>query len=198
MAKRSTLAERVIAAAMTLSASQGWRQITLADIAATAKISPEQLFDLFPSKLAVLNGLNRRIDEQVIADGAPSGDSIRDNLFEMLMRRFEALTPNKEGIGAILRDTVSVDPMASFCGCRALCRSMAWSLEISGVSSSGMAGQIRTRVLAAAFVQAVRVWLGDDSEDMAKTMAALDRMLERMERAARACPGGRLREATEA
>ena len=189
MAKRPDLRSRILTAAMDLSASQGWRTITLAEIAAAAKTSPDKLHDLFSSKIVILNGLSTQIDDQVSAAGSPGGDSVRDNLFEILMRRFELLTVHKDGIKAALRGTVGVDPAATLCGCRALNRSMAADLELAGVNSRGLVGQLRTRALAIGFARVLRVWLSDDGEDMGKTMAALDRVLDRLEQTARSCPG---------
>ena len=55
-------------------------------------------------------------------------------------------------------------------------------LEAAGLSSSGLIGALRAKGLALVYGEAFRVWLGDDSKDMAKTMAALDRALRRAER----------------
>ena len=65
-------------------------------------------------------------------------------------------------------------------------------LEAAGVSSSGLFGALRVKGLAMIYAEAYRVWLGDDSKDMAKTMATLDRALGRVERLISLCrPGGR-------
>ena len=42
-------------------------------------------------------------------------------------------------------------------------------------------GIIRVKGLAAIYLSVLRVWLNDDSEDMAQTMSALDRALRRAE-----------------
>nr|MBC8158924.1 TetR family transcriptional regulator [Alphaproteobacteria bacterium] len=56
-------------------------------------------------------------------------------------------------------------------------RSMAWMLEAAGLPSGGISGAARAAGLGALYANAVRVWLRDDTPDMAKTMAALDRGL---------------------
>jgi hypothetical protein len=58
---------------------------------------------------------------------------------------------------------------------------MAAMLETARISSSGMKGLIRTKGLAAIYLATLRVWLKDDSPDMAKTMASLDGYLRRVE-----------------
>ncbi len=63
-------------------------------------------------------------------------------------------------------------------------RSMAWMLEAAGLSSSGLCGRLRARGLALIHLNAFRVWLDDDSSDMAPTMAALDKGLCKAEKVA--------------
>ena len=60
-------------------------------------------------------------------------------------------------------------------------RSMAAMLETARISSSGVKGLVRTKGLAAIYLATLRVWLRDESPDMAKTMASLDGYLRRVE-----------------
>ena len=57
-------------------------------------------------------------------------------------------------------------------------------LEAAGISASGPFGLLRTKGLLAVWLAALRVWLADDSNDLSRTMAALDRYLRRAERLA--------------
>ncbi len=52
---------------MRLAASQPWEQIELTEIAAEAGLTLSQLRGLFPSKLAMLGGLTRMVDDAVLA-----------------------------------------------------------------------------------------------------------------------------------
>ncbi|MDA0238707.1 MAG: helix-turn-helix domain containing protein [Proteobacteria bacterium] len=188
MAKKPDFEWRVISAALRLSAEQGWRQLSMADIAAAAKSTPAKVSEVFPSKLAILKAFNRRIDEQVLSDGPLDGESVRDDLFELLMRRFEALKPHRDGLRAILRGTVAIDPIASICGMNALLKSMARMLEGEGVKTSGIEGRLRIKVLTGIYLSVGRVWLSDDSDDLSRTMATLDRALKRLEQAVQSNP----------
>src|SRR3546814_17327248 len=58
---------------------------------------------------------------------------------------------------------------------------MALTLEAAGFSTTGCRGVLRRKGLAAIYLATMRVWLRDDSEDMAKTMAYLDRQLARVD-----------------
>lgn len=69
---------------------------------------------------------------------------------------------------------------------------MALALELAGISSSGLSGALRVKGLLVAYGDAFRTWLGDDSQDLTPTMAALDRNLRRAEKLAGLCwPGNR-------
>jgi hypothetical protein len=130
-------------------------------------------------------------------DKRDSGEPVHDRLLDVLLRRFEALSPYKDGIAALVRSG-AVDPCAALCTGPRLMRSMAWSLEAAGISASGLGGRLRTKGLAAIYLSSLMVWLRDDSPDMGRTMAHLDRNLARAGRAISLLPnpGRRHREAT--
>jgi AcrR family transcriptional regulator len=179
---------RIIAAALSLAAGIGWRHTTLADIADEAGMTLAEVYATFPSKGAILSGFIGQIDEAVLsgdfkdlADEAP-----RDRLFEVMMRRLDALNPHKAALASILRDN-ACDPMAVICGRCRVVRSMAWMLEAAGLSSGGLKGCIRVEGLTAIWALTLRTWLRDDTEDMARTMAVLDRQLTRVDRLIACC-----------
>ena len=180
--KPEDAAGRIISAALELSVSDGWRCISLADIADRAGVTLAEMHARFPSKTAILGGFFRRIDEEVLAgiDGGANGDSPRDRLFDVLMKRFDALTPHKAAVAAIMRDTL-FDPFAGLCFAPRFLCSMAWMLEAAGLSSAGLAGLARVQGLAVIYADTFRVWLRDESADSSRTMAALDRRLNRAE-----------------
>lgn len=192
--------DQVVVAAFDLAARLGWRHVGLADIAAESKLSLAELYGRYRSKTAILIAFARAIDAAVLAGtGAPSKDeSVRDRLFDALMRRFEAQGPYKDGLAAVLRDGAG-GPAALLCGGASLLRSMAWTLESAGVGSNGLKGRLRTKGLLVVYLSSLRVWLRDETEDLAPTMAALDRQLARAESLAKGdLPGWRSRRAEPA
>lgn len=186
-AAKSDPPERVLEAALGLAASRGWAEVALADIAAAADLSLAELYALYPSKTAILEAFSRDVDRRVLAAiGAAvtaEDESARDRLFDVLMRRFDALDPHKPGVEAVLRASRR-DPLAVLTGAGQLLRSMSLMLETAGISSTGLAGLLRTKALAAIYLATMRDWLRDDTADKAKTMAALDGRLRRAERCA--------------
>jgi AcrR family transcriptional regulator len=182
MVKKADIPGHVVSSALTLAATYGWRQLTLGQIAEEAGIGLTDLYRLYPSKSSILNGFVNQIDEAVLASKFDHGDddSARDRLFDVLMRRFELLGEEKPGLNAVARDSLG-DPCALLCHGPRLLRSMAWMLEAAGIGSAGLNGRIRIKGLAVIYASVLPVWLRDDSDDLAKTMAALDRRLARAE-----------------
>lgn len=180
---RKPTPERVVDSAMALAAERRWRNISLGDIAAEAKISLAQLHEMFRSKQAILGAFIDRIDGEILSgtDADAADEPARERLLDVLMRRFEALAPYKRAVASIVRDGAA-DPVFALCTGPRLMRSMAWCLEAAGIGSAGFVGRIRTKGLAAIYSSATVVWLRDDSEDMGRTMAHLDRRLRGAER----------------
>lgn len=184
-------ADRVLDAVLQLVPVEGWAPLTMRQVARAAGLTLPELMALYPSKQALLTAFSRRIDIAVAQALDPDSDpaaSARDRLFEVVMARFDALLPHKEAVRTMFHD-LRRDPAGTVCAMAALRRSSAWMLECAGLSSSGLAGEIRLQGLAAISAATFRVWLGDDSEDMARTMAALDRRLACAERTVRRACG---------
>lgn len=174
--------DALIDAALSLAARQGWRGTTLADVAAEAGMGLAEAHGLAGSRAGILAAFVHRVDAAVLAGTGPelASEPPRDRLFDVLMRRFEALKPHRDGLRAILLSERE-DPVALACGGLRLLRSMGWMLEAAGLGGTGFAGRLRVKGLAAVYLVALRVWLDDDSADLARTMAALDRALRRAE-----------------
>jgi len=176
------LGRRAVEAAMRLAAAKGWRHVTLGAVAGECRVPLAALYRVYPSRAAILAGFARMIDGQVLAAGAVGADagSARDRLFEVMMRRYEALTPYREAIASIAGDALH-DPLPLLCLAGAMRRSMAWMFEAAGISSGGPKGLLKAKGLALVHVAVMRVWLNDTTKDLARTMAALDRALKFVE-----------------
>jgi AcrR family transcriptional regulator len=167
---------RVVDAALSLAARQGWRRVSLAEIAAESRLSLAQLHALYRGKPMILGACLRHFDQAALAGPKPGAkDKPRELLFEVLMRRFDALKPHRKAVASMLRDSIG-DP-AALLGFKRLLVSMGWMLEAAGISSAGLAGKARRKILAVVYISVLIVFLNDPSADLAKTMAALDRRL---------------------
>jgi AcrR family transcriptional regulator len=199
MVKKADIPDHVIDTALGLAAAGRWGDLSLAEIAEAAGVPIAKVHPVFSSKQAILDAFSRRIDAAVLAEsGSDSADGpARDRLFDVLMRRFDALDPYKEGIGNLLFDQMR-EPLAALCSLIQLRRSMALMLEAAGLSSSGLRGVVRLKGLSLIYLTALRIWLRDDSADKARTMAALDRQLRRAEALINRCSGRTAPAASEA
>ena len=184
MNQQIDVADRLIDAALALAEENGWRPLSMSGIATAADVPLAEIYRHFPSKMAILDGVTRRIDAAVL-DGGPGDeeDSVRDRIFDLLMRRFDALNAQRSGIIAVVKD-LPKDPAAALSQLSALQRAMAWTLDLAGDPPDGLLGQIKVRALGLLYLIVLRTWVDDDSPDMAKTMAALDRRLSQAEQVA--------------
>ena len=81
-----------------------WNDIEIVDIAREAAQVAAEFRDLFPSKGAVLGAFSRMIDRKVL-DGASddlAGEPARERVFDVMMRRLDALTPYKAALRRIV------------------------------------------------------------------------------------------------
>ena len=174
--------EKIIEASMKLAAEKGWRRVSLADVATEAKLSFSEIYQHCPSKPAILDALARQTDAAVLADiTGVSDEPAHDRLFDILMRRFDALAPYKDGIRAVVRDAPR-DPLSTMCAGPQLLQSFGWMLVAAGISNRGVRGLARTKGLILVWFATMRTWLNDTDPDLGQTMAALDRNLRRAER----------------
>lgn len=98
-AKPSDARGKIVDALMQLASEQRFEEISIRDICKTADVSLAEFRDAFPSKGAVLAGLSRRIDRAVLTQDSSelADESPRERLFDILMRRLEAMAPYREG-----------------------------------------------------------------------------------------------------
>jgi ubiquinone biosynthesis protein COQ9 len=171
--------QRLIEAALGLAAEQGWRRLGMAEIAEAAGLSLQDAYGQVRSKHGILAALRRRTDEAMLAGGVVAGDSPRDRLFDVLMRRFEALRPYRAGLRSVLRDSIGNPAVIGFLP--GLLRSMGWVLTAAGLPASGCRGHLARRLVGAIYVSILPVFFRDEGRDLGITMAALDKRLRQVE-----------------
>jgi len=177
--------DALVAALWRVIATHGWPGLTMGRLAAESDVKLATLRDRFPSRLDPLILHGRRVDHAVLAGTIPGqGGAARDRLFDVLMRRLDAMQPNRAGILRFLRDMRRDPSLAVLLGPQ-LSLSMRWMLDAAEIG--GGAGRRRAIALGlvAVWLSTVRAWAEDDSEDLGPTMAALDRALDRAEQVAR-------------
>ncbi len=166
---------RVLRAAFDLIEEEGWGAFSLEELVSYARMDPDDLFALVSRKSDLLGLLAEQID-QAMMEGGPVEGSVRDCLFDLVMRRFEALQPWHAGVVTIVDDLAS-DPALPLLLLPAFHTSLTLVLESAGLAPT----PLRVFGLGAVVLASFKHWLRDDSPDLSSTMAALDKNLARIE-----------------
>ena len=177
--------DRIMTAFMALLAEKPIESMELTEIAKRASVSLAQLRAEFSSPFAILTAKVKEIDRAVldcVADDMVD-EPPRERLFDVLMRRIEALEPHKAAIRSLMTSATR-DPALAIALNGLTVRSQQWMLAAADISTSGPKGAVRAQGLALLFASVLRTWLNDDDPGHARTMAALDRALGRGQRLA--------------
>jgi len=167
-------------AALSLAASSPWREVTLVKLADAAN---RPMSDFYWASLGEAVDCVEEAFDRAIADGADALDpaqSVRDRLFELIMRRFEAMEPHRAAVLG-MEQGLDRDPTLLAAAHQRHVRCARWVLALAGLEADGMTGQARAQGLGVIIGQARAAWRGDDAGDFAKTMASLDKNLRRAE-----------------
>ncbi len=174
---------KAIDALMALLAEQSFEQIGLAEVAGRADLKLSQLRAEFGSVLAIFAAHVKDIDRAVLAGGDAdmTEEPPRERLFDVLMRRLEALAPYKEAVRSVMRSARRNPGLGLALNAMAV-RSQSWMLEAAGIGAHGPRGALRAQGAAVMFARVLSVWVDDEEEGLDRTKAALDRGLASAER----------------
>jgi AcrR family transcriptional regulator len=175
--------DKIIEAFFALLAEQSFEDIGYAELAARAGVPLATLRGEFGSKLPIVAAHIKAIDRKVLAGGDAdiAEEPPRERLFDVLMRRLEALAPHKAAIRSLMRSARRHPSLAlAFNGLAV--RSQQWMLTAANIDAAGPRGIVRAQGLALLFAGVLRTFVHDDDEGLARTMAALDRALARGQR----------------
>ena len=175
--------DKAIDAFMTLLAERRFEEIGLAEVAGQAGLKLSELRAEFGSTLGIYAAHVQRIDRIVLdgGEGDVAEESARERLFDVLMRRLDALTPYKEALRSLMR-SARFNPGLGLALNGIAARSQRWMLEAAGIRAAGMRGGLRAQGAALMFARVVSIWIDDEEPGLDRTMAALDRGLSSAER----------------
>lgn len=182
MTDGGTAQNDVLVAAFALIAERGWHRLSLAALAERSGASLVDVYRELPTRAAVFWRLGRRVDEAMLGFDPAEMEGLppRDRVFELIMRRLDALAPFKDGLARLERQRPA-DPRLALVAGVGFDRSMVWLQEAATLPASGVRARVRRGLIAAAYLGTLRVWLKDHTVDLAKTMAELDKQLRRIE-----------------
>jgi AcrR family transcriptional regulator len=168
----------ILDAFLGLLAEKRFEDIGFAEIAGRAGVSLAELRGRHASKMELVAAHLREIDRTVLAgiDPGMAEEPPRERLFDVLMRRLDALGPHKEAVRS-LRRSAMCNPGLGFALNGLAVRSMQWMLTAADILATGPKGMVRSQGLAVLFASVLRTWLDDEDPGQARTLAALDRAL---------------------
>jgi ubiquinone biosynthesis protein COQ9 len=179
MAKKTISPEdRLANAALKLLAKTPWRDLTLSQVAKTAKIPLGELRPLAGSKPALVGLILIKLGDDTAKRYRPDAESsARDRVFDAAMNWFDAANAHKDAMRS-LYEGLKHDPLSLLAAREDFIKAAGWLLTLAE-ADTGPAIPIRALVLAGAMARSFSAWL-DDGADLAKTMAKLDGDLRRV------------------
>ncbi len=176
------MTDPVLLAVSRAIAETGWHRVPMAEWAQRADVPLADVQARFPHKLSILLAWNQAADRAMLTDlSADEQDGpVRDRLFALLMRRFDALLPGRAAL-ALLPDPRRGAPHLLLGLAPHLIPSMVWTLEAAKLATGGVMDALRAKPLAFAYGVTLRTFLTDPSPDLSETMKALDQALKQIQ-----------------
>jgi AcrR family transcriptional regulator len=177
--------QKIIDTALRLADKEGWEKITLEQIAKSTKIPATQIKKKFESTREILPLIVVSVTEKTFAAcGKPDNKTpVHDRLFDILMARFDVLQRHRAAILSIVTASRKDPQTALILACAQL-EAMKKIQNFSSVLKYKTYRIFTPYLLWMLFLAAFQIWKTDETIDMAKTMAALDRYLRYACRAA--------------
>jgi len=171
--------DALIAALWRVVANHGWQGLTMGRLAAEAGLPMAALRARFPTRFELLLLHGRTVDRAVLAGTIPGqGGEPRDRVFDVMMRRLDALQPHRAGVLRFLKETRSDPGLAALLMPQAAV-SMRWMLDAAEIETDVRRQRLLALGLVGVWIGTLRAWIEDESEDLSHSMAALDRLLDR-------------------
>ena len=181
------MTDLILDAWLTVIGRDGWAAARIDAVAQAAGRPAGAVAAVLPDRWAALAAFGRHLDVAALGEAASDDASVRDRLFDMLIERFDAAQPYRAAASA-LAAALPRDPGLAVFAALSVPRSVARLADAAGVATAGPLGALRVQALTVLHAAVARVWLGDDSTDLAATMKALDTRLAQAEVWARRLP----------
>ena len=178
---------------LTKLADEAWQQLGQQPLAALTLTNIAQRVGVDMSLARAVAGdpqqlVLRKIaalDDQAVldsfADIEDAGEiSIREKILEALMHRFEVYAPYRAQI-RVLSQAARRQPELGIVLGIGLQNVISRMLAMAGDSCEGWRGLMRIKGVVGVVMAVARVWMKDDSPDLAPTMNVLDRRLQQAE-----------------
>ena len=166
-------------------ARDGWTKFSLLQFSKNQKIPIQDLKSLFRNKDHVLERFSKMIDYKVESNidvEEMKSTSNKDNLFELIMLRLEAMQTYKVALRNIL-SSAKEQPIILKKLSKNIINSLDFYLELSSYYDDTPVDFLKKNAIFFIYSLTFRVWLNDESDDLSKTMAELDNFLSMADKA---------------
>tara|TARA_B100000886_G_C20349708_1_gene460298 strand:+ start:117 stop:692 length:576 start_codon:yes stop_codon:yes gene_type:complete len=183
MQKKNETKEKILTTAFDYLNEVGWENFTFENLSKKKKIKLETIYFFFENKNFLLRDFSSFIDEQVILELQDENfkkGEVKDNIFEVLMIRFEKLQPYKKALQSIF-ELLRFQPKMLNTLAKQLFISLDLVLDLSLAKKGFLFDKFALNGLFIIYINVFKGWLADDSVEMNKTMAKLDLFLSRSE-----------------
>ena len=174
----------IIDKAFEMIEKTGWENFSIVNLSKIIEIDFLTLKKHFSSKNSIIIEFSRMIDlkvEKLINLEELKETSVKDNLFELLMIRFESMTKYRNGLREIIKSD-KVDPFLLKNISKNVINSLDFYLEISNAYTGNYLDIVKKNSIFLIYCYVFNFWLDDDSSDLSKTMVKLDKTLSLSEK----------------
>ena len=163
----------------------GWDKFSLLDLLKKEKITEKEVNSFFKNKSDVIDKFSIMIDS-VVESKINTDDfrisSKKDNLFELIMMRLEEMKIYKKSLKKII-ESAKKNPILLSRISNNVMNTMDFYLELTSCYNDTPIDFLKKNTLFFIYSFAFRTWLKDETDDLASTMAELDRLLTMSEMA---------------
>tara|TARA_Y100001935_G_C17029640_1_gene371867 strand:- start:22 stop:606 length:585 start_codon:yes stop_codon:yes gene_type:complete len=163
--------------------SSGWENFNFNEFSREYKIPIVKIRHFFVNKNQIITKFSKMIDfyvEQKISADDINMSSIKDNLFELIMLRFEEMEDYKISL-RIITQSLANNPLLLSRVSKNILNSLDFYLELSQGYDRSSLDLFKKNILFFVYSYCFNVWLNDNTPDLSSTMAELDKLLSMAE-----------------
>ncbi len=173
---------------MELINKHGEEALTFTFLSKKLNLSLNAFYTLFPDKSALISTLQSYWQTEFLAsveivknDLEDKDVSAKEVLSELVLMRIEHHTPYKRAYKILWNDQIknfytNCPTLSNFFGF------IEWVVDFSGLETAGPYGQLRLKAFSFIYVDTLKTWFKDTSQDMTHTSALLNKRLDQAEK----------------
>ena len=174
--------QAALKAFLGLLAATPYHALSLQQVAEASGVPAGRLIAGFGSKAGLVEAYFADIDAVLLAEPVEADGSVRDRLFDVIMRRFDAMQGERAAL-ANLRKAMRKDRCLALRLAPVRLRSARIVLALAGIDPDSRRGHVSLAGLAVILSRTIDVFLADETADLSPTMKALDAHLARADKA---------------